>query len=220
MTKHERRTRRGTRPRPTPSRRRTLAALGSVTLALVAGCSGPQNRQVSGSGDPATLSSATLDETGLIERRASDATLDTRVEATLSGDVSVDAVVEVTVTTPVREYRADGVVVGLVSTPAVRPVEGRGEFRDPLATLSVDEQVSHAQSRYEVSGFGPGREAGTVTLLGTKAPLTRFEATAGRTDVTVSLTRAKDGDDVVTVVVVVPAGSAVDVEQVASGVEH
>ena len=202
-------------------RSRAVLAVVLVLLVLLAGCSaGPQNRQVTGSGTSATLSAATLDETGLSEARATNETLETRVEATVSGDVSVQAVVEVDVTTPVREYRGEGVAVGVVSTPAVRPIEGRGAFRDPLAELSPEEQVAHAQSAYSVTGLGDGERLENVTLLGTETPLRKFEGTAGGDAVTVYLTRAKHGDDFVTVVVVAPADRDVDVGALVRGVEH
>lgn len=206
-------------------RRRRLLAVVVVLLTVVAGCSGgPQNRRVEGAGSPATLSASTLDATGLGLARETDASLETRVETTVSGDVAVQAVVEVDVTTPVREYRrdGDGLVVGVVSTPAVRPIENRPQYRDPLATLPLGEQVAHAQSRYDVADLDESRVGRNVTLLGTEAPLTRATGAAGGSDVTVFVTRARDGDDFVTVVVVVPTGSEadVDVARLTDGVEH
>ena len=215
-----------TRPWRRPRGRPALALAVALVLTLtLAGCSaGPQNRRVTASGSPAALSAGTLDETGLSEFDATNRTLETRVEATLSGDVSVQAVVEANVTTPVREYRrADGVVVGVVSTPAVQPVENRSEYRDPLAELPTGEQVDHVQSRYDVADVGEGEQVGNVTLLGRETPLRRFEAAASGVAVTVYLTRARDGDDFVTVVVVVPVGSGLDVDGVGGvvgGVEH
>ena len=210
------------RPRGRPALAFALALVLTLTLA---GCSaGPQNRRVTASGSPAVLSAGTLDETGLSEFDATNETFETRVEATLSGDVSVRAVVEANVTTPVREYRrADGVVVGVVSTPAVQPVENRSAYRDPLAELPTGEQVDYAQSRYGVAELGDGERVRNVTLLGRGTPLGRFEAAARGEPVTVYLTRARDGDDVVTVVVVAPVGSELDVDDVVSivgGVEH
>lgn len=202
-------------------RRRSVFVASVVLLAALTGCSaGPQNRQVTGSGTPATLSAATVDEAGLSEARAANQTLSTRVEETVSGDVSVRAVVDVDVTTPVREYRGEGVAVGVVSTPAVQPVEGRGAFRDPLTELTPAEQAAHAQSAYSVTDLGEGERVRNVTLLGTETPLHRFEGTADGEAVSVYLTRARDGDDFVTVVVVTPAGRNVDVAGVVRGVEH
>lgn len=133
--------------------------------------------------------------------------------------MSVRALVDVT--TPVREYRGEnGVVVGIVSTPAVQPIENRPQYRDPLAELSVAEQVAYAQSRYDVVDLSEGEREGNVTLLGSETPLRRFEATAEGAALTVYLTRAHDSDDFVTVVVVAPTESEVDVAGVVSGVEH
>lgn len=206
----------------TTNRPTAVLTLAVVSLLVVAGCSaGPQNRQVTGSGTPATLSEATLGETGLSQERATNETLETQVETTLSGDVSVRAIVDVDVTTPVREYRGEnGVVVGVVSTPAVQPIENSPQYRDPLAEFSVAEQVAYAQSRYDVVDLSEGEREGNVTLLESEAPLRRFEATAEGTALTVYLTRAHDGADFVTVVVVAPTGSEVDVAEVVSGVEH
>ena len=193
-----------------------------VVLLVVAGCvGGPQNRRVTGTGTPATLSGATQEATGLTLDRAANETLGTRVETTLSGDVSIRSIIEVNVTTPVREYRRDdGVVVGVVSTPAVRPVENRPAYRDPLATLSTEAQVDHAQSRYGVAAVGTGECARNVTLLGNETALERFEAAARGEPVTVYLTRGRDGGDFVTLVVVAPVGRDVDVDGIAAGVEH
>jgi hypothetical protein len=193
-----------------------------VVLLVVAGCvGGPQNRRVTGTGTPATLSGATQEATGLTLEREANETLETRVETTLSGDVSVRSVVEVNVTTPVREYRRDdGVVVGVVSTPAVRPVENRPVYRDPLAERSTGEQADYAQSRYGVAAVGAGERVRNVTLLGNETPLERFDAAARGEPVTVSLTRGRDGDDFVTLVVVAPVGRDVDVARIAAGVEH
>lgn len=203
------------------ARTRLLLPVALAALLVLAGCSaGPQNRQVTGSGTPATLSATTLDEAGLSEARTTNETLQTQVETTVTGDVSVRAVVDVDVTTPVREYRGDGVAVGVVSTPAVRPIEGRGPFRDPLAELTPAEQVAHAQSQYRVADLDEGERVRNVTLLGSETPLRRFEGTADGEPVIVSLTRAKHGDDFVTVVVVAPAGRAVDVAGLVDGVEH
>jgi hypothetical protein len=193
-----------------------------VVLLVVAGCvGGPQNRRVTGTGTPATLSEATQEAAGLTLDREANETLGTRVETTLSGDVSVRSVVEVNVTTPVREYRRDdGVVVGVVSTPAVRPVENRPAYRDPLATLSTEAQVDYAQTRYGVAEVGAGERVQNVTLFGNETALERVEAAARGEPVTVYLTRGRDGDDFVTVIVVAPVGSDVDVAGIAAGVEH
>jgi hypothetical protein len=200
---------------PTPS------AVALAALLVLAGCSaGPQNRQVTGRGTPATLSPATLDEAGLHETRSADRTLRTRVETTVSGNVAVQTAVEVNVTTPVYEYRRDDIAVGVVSTPAVRPVEGRGAFRDALAELPVDEQVAYAQSRYGTAELGDGERVRNATLLGTETPLLRFPGTASGRPVTGFLTRAKHGDDFVTLVVVAPAGRDTDVAGLVAGLEH
>ncbi|WP_318567667.1 DUF6517 family protein [Salinigranum marinum] len=124
-------------------------------------------------------------------------------------------------TTPVREYRRDdGVVVGVVSTPAVRPVENRPAYRDPLATLAIEAQVDYAQTRYDVAEVGAGERVRNVTLFGNETALERVEAAARGEPVTVSLTRGRDGDDFVTVIVVAPVGSDVDVAGIVAGVEH
>lgn len=202
--------------------RTRLGLTVAVTVLLVlAGCAaGPQNRRVTGSGNPATLSPATLDEAGVSQERATTEALQTQVETTVTGDVSVQAVVDVDVTTPIREYRGDGVTVGVVSTPAVQPIEGRGPFRDPLAELTPAAQVAHAQSRYRVAELDERERARNVTLLGRETPLRRFDARAEDEPVTVFLIRARDGDDFVTVVVIASAGHEVDVAGLVSGVEH
>lgn len=169
--------------------RRALPVLLLLLLFVpLAGCTPGLDRVERSAAAPATLDADSDAPTA--NRTVS---FDTTVELSLSGDVEVQGSRPVTATVLIRRY--DGPTrVGLVSSPAVQPLEEYNTTRDPFASLSVARQVELALGeRLSLE------RTGTVeaTLLGRSVEATRYDAG----DTTVTLVRVRDGADFVTAVV-------------------
>ncbi|WP_435196627.1 hypothetical protein [Natronomonas sp. EA1] len=133
---------------------------------------------------------ATLEAPGYTLANASSPSIDATVRASISGDVELQGQQRVNATLAVRRYEGNA-TVGLVTSPAVRPIENTDTVRDPFATLPVERQVALA------TGVRAGDGSATtsqVRLLGRNATLTSYGDA--------HLVRVRHGEDFVTVVVV------------------
>ncbi|MFB6154638.1 MAG: DUF6517 family protein [Haloferacaceae archaeon] len=198
-----------------------IAALLVVVVVVLAGCAAGGDPAVV-SGTPATVGDDALSSTGFERVAAGNRTLNATVRASISGDVQLHGKQSVRATTPVRVYRDGDAVFAVVSAPAVRPIENKPTYRDPLATRSPAEQVAYAQSVYAVTDL---RETGTdsVAVLGNETTLRTYD---GRTDdgtpVVVTVARVRHGGDFVTGVAVTPATDTRrdDVVTLLEGIRH
>jgi len=208
---------------------RGLLSVALVAAVVLAGCSGGGPTRAVASGSPATVETGALDGTGYEYVDTSNRTVNTTVEATISGDVELNGERPVTATTPVATYRrgtdAGPALVLVAAAPAVNPIENQPVVRDPLATLSTPELLGHLQSTYAVESLDRGENA-TVRLLGNETTARTYtgEATRGgeRVPVTVTVASVRDGEDFVTAVAVEPRSTADRdrVRQVIAGVTH
>ena len=186
-------------------------ALALVVLVALAGCSGGGTDRVVASGSEATVSSSALATTGYEPAGTTTKTLNATVEATVSGDVELNAEQPVTATIPVATYRTNTssgtAVFSVAASPAVRPIENQPLVRDPLATLSPTDRTNFLQSTYAVDSLSEQANE-TVRLLGNDTVAVRYAGESDRGSVTVTIASVRDGDEFVTVVAVAPRSAA------------
>lgn len=132
---------------------------------------------------------ATLDAPGYTLVNASSPSIDATVRASVSGDVELEGQQKVTATLALRRYEGDA-TVGLVTAPAVKPIDNVDTVRDPFGTLETGRQIELA------TGTEPDYqsvEKTQVTFLGRNATLRSYGE--------YHLVRVRDGPDFVTLVV-------------------
>lgn len=214
-----------------PVSSRSIAALTLVLIVSTAGCVGvlTGNEPLTVESDSVSVSSAAQNDAGYEEVRSTTDELTREVAA--AGQTR-----DVVVTNHISEY-ARSVEVGpigtgefarfaVVSTPAV---ELFGQTFNPVGEMTNRELAEMAQNQYQ--DFENLQTAGErrVTLLGTAATVSTFTADAalrgtGQTvELTLHVTRLRDGDDFIVVVAAHPTlvpGEADRVDTMLGGVQH
>lgn len=208
---------------------RSTLALVVVAAVVLAGCSGGGPSRVVAAGSPATVDDGALSAAGYEPAGTTSPTLNTTVEATISGDVELNGQRPVTATTPVATYRrgtaAGPALVAVAAAPAVRPIENQPVVRNPLGTLSTAELVAYLQSTYALDRLDRTGNA-TVRLLGNETAAPTYTGTGTRdgesVPVVVTVATVRDGEEFVTVVTVEPQSTADRdrVRQLLAGVTH
>ncbi|WP_338740565.1 DUF6517 family protein [Haloplanus salilacus] len=193
-------------------RRRRLLAGGLASLVGLAGCglvpeeSDPVEASATA---PATLPEAAAADAGYERIVAETTTVETTLDANVSGDVELNASRDAVVTLFRRAYRADGGRrFGLVTAPTVRIIENSETRYDPVPSLDPAHVVALATDRSVDAVSDPG-ESETVTLLGTATARETATATDGDRDLAFVRARVRAGDDAVTAVALAPTTDAV-----------
>lgn len=188
--------------------RESAALLAAVALLALAGCSGPGGEAITAEADaPASLDADAV--AGEYERAAAfDETAETTVTADVSGDVEAQARRDVTATVRVRRYEPAGAgddptAVGVVSAPAVRPIEDQPPARDPVAALATADRVALATNR-SVGGLEEADEF-EATMLGDETAVTVHEGSVDGEPVRAFAAHGRADGDFVTLVAVLPA---------------
>lgn len=210
---------------------RVAATVAMLLLVVAAGCVGvlTGDEPLAFEADPGTVSTAALNDAGYEEVRREAQPMTREVSA--AGQTR-----EVQVTNHVVEYaRSVGVEpLGsgefarfvVVSTPAV---EVLGQTFNPVGDMSNRELAEQVQSQYE--GLGNLQPAGerSVTVLDTGATVSTFTgdaelgATGQAVELTLHVTRVRDGDDFVVVIAVHPSaldGEPERVDTLLRGLRH
>lgn len=176
-----------------PTRRRTLAAAGTASSALLAGCTGFLfGEGVTFEATAASVSESVLAETGYEHNEDRPIEFEETVEAGgESRDVTVinwqaeyDRSIDLSA---VGQGEQRAATFSAITSP---DVEVLGQSVNPLSGMEPSRIVDQAQQRYEQFGSAEKVDETEATLLGTAAVVEEFEAEARLTDigVTVDLT--------------------------------
>lgn len=201
----------------------------AVLVVFAAGCVGGESDPLRASGSPAAVDPGVAADAGFERVGLANRTLNETVTVTIQGDIEGRESRDVVATVPVTTYRRGGdppTVLAVASSPRVQVIENPPQSADPLAEPSTGRLVAFVQSTYR--DLTNVREVGerTVPALGGEATVVTYAGTAsvdGETvDVRVRVARVAHEGDVVTVVLVHPAGRA-DGDRLAAllrGIDH
>lgn len=207
---------------------RTLPTVALAVLVVTAGCGFITGEEsLSFSASPATVSDDARSTTGYEEVNVSERTV-TR-EFSAAGQTR-----EVEVTNQLAQYertvdlgplgsKRAAVFVALASPE----VEVLGETFNPLADLSEREILQRFETQYEGLSVGSQVDNRTMTVLGQRTGVKKFEGTAQlsgtEVDVYLHVTKVKHAGDYVVAVAIYPqqlSGEEDDVVQLLEGLEH
>ncbi|WP_254762500.1 DUF6517 family protein [Natrinema marinum] len=171
----------------TVSRRRLLATGATAGAVLTAGCTGFLSDTLSST--QATVSQASLDETGYDEHTVETVTIERTV-----GRFGIERTIEVE--NWYAEYdraisldalglrRVQGAVVAVLTTPQISFL---GKTFNPVGEYSTDELVALIQNRYDrLENVRPVDEE-SISILGSDTTLARYEGRARLTSAGTSL---------------------------------
>lgn len=203
--------------------------VGAVLLVvLLSGCSGGPGgaeEPLRTSAEPATLDPGTVADLGLEPGQANTAWVNTTLFVSIQGDVELSTEREVHARIRSHSYRSGPVVVAVSATPTVTLLEDTAPtVRDPTGSWNLTRRLESVQSLYEIGSVSRGAER-SGHLLGNETTINTLSGrgtTAGETvELTGTISTTRHGGDLVTVVILGPAGTERPPTQaVLSGVAH
>lgn len=203
-------------------RRHTIIAILLASTLLLSGCSAITSGETEYVAEEASVSQATVSETGF--------TLERSEWQNRSRDVDVAGQERtINASTYVEAYRGSGDrgAFAVLSTPAIAVA---GQSMNPIADMTEAEIVQRLERGLEAEGDLEDLEeveTYTVSAAGEERTVTVFSATATRgderVDVVIHVTKFEDGDDVLVGAGAHAAGDDEvrgDVEAMLAGIEH
>lgn len=159
-------------------RRRWVLSTCSLGMAALASCAEEDSDPIEASARmPAHLPDSAIDDVDYERTVAEETTVETTVEADLTGDIEISARRDVIATLFRRGYADDGRRFGLVTAPLVDLLDGQELMRDPVESLE-DARVVALATDVDAESVGDWTDEGTVELFDEDVPLSRASVEA------------------------------------------